>query len=848
MAAVMSMHTGMHFPFYEGGATSSIVPKQFPCAINGHPYMQDLRLYSRRMLPVTSEPIDQSDEPGEQTLNREGPWPRSQQRWDLGAGQDFFDEKGDSSRRRWRASKGANPFDTERALCHHRTVEQVVSDTASNWQVLNTGTHIYVAYGSRIICATLADWRNGNLMALATDTTLGPVTDMATDGAFVYVACEGFGLERTPNGTTVLAAFGVLQPHLVEYVNGRLIAATAAALYEIDSTGAKAGGIDLRADTRTGARWTAIAGSPKAIFAALNINGNGETYATLLDENTGGLLPMRWAGGVQASETINCMFFYRTIMAIGTSVGLRLAIASEAGSLETLEAIEVAGGVTCIDALARYLWFSWSNFDQLSTGLGRADLATNTSELTIIPAYASDLMAVGGSVNLLAASGLTTPHHADFALTGDQGFWFAGALTDWSSGVQTLVSKYGASGQRQAKLTINATGNLIFTWSPNGTTELSATSASAVGFANGAFGYARAWIDVDNGAAGRTVTFQTSADGVIWTNLGAPVTTAGVTSVFVATGAPLRVGINGSLTEPAIGSVRHAGYFSGIPGVNAVVVANPSLIGARHLMGLTTTPNTFTDAKAKVWSFLGTSVVTSNAAVQGIVAAVGVIPGDTPTAAPFPIFAVAGLGLFRASHSYVPEFTLDTGWIRFGTLHDKIFSGVTVGTDPITGQIAVLATTSNGVGTALGASTGSGGTHHEFSDVTVRDDRAELRFISTAQDNTHAPCIRFWQLWAMVFPKRSEEISVCLLLQTNIEDLKNAKQHQHPLQEFQYLQNLRNSTTWITYQEGSTTELVRVDNVGIDEGDVTAWMQARHTDHGFWLEPKVRVRMITKES
>src|SRR5690606_13922209 len=105
----LSLNATFNEPFYTGSPASTLVPSVFPVAIGGHAYMTDARRHSFRTLPATSEQCGQSSEPGEASLSREGFWRRSASRFDLGAGQEFFDEEGASRRRFW-ASKGIDPW------------------------------------------------------------------------------------------------------------------------------------------------------------------------------------------------------------------------------------------------------------------------------------------------------------------------------------------------------------------------------------------------------------------------------------------------------------------------------------------------------------------------------------------------------------------------------------------------------------------------------------------------------------------------------------------------------------------------------------------------------------------
>ncbi len=106
---------------------------------------------------------------------------------------------------------------------------------------------------------------------------------------------------------------------------------------------------------------------------------------------------------------------------------------------------------------------------------------------------------------------------------------------------QVLAGKFQTtSNQCSWAWTIESFGRLKFWWSADGTTVLSATSTASI--TTGARTTLRVTIDVNNGASGNTVTFYTS-DSVTgtFTQLGAPVVTAGTTSIF-SSSAPLQVG------------------------------------------------------------------------------------------------------------------------------------------------------------------------------------------------------------------------------------------------------------------------------------------------------------------
>src|SRR5690606_25460107 len=222
-----------------------------------------------------------------------------------------------------------------------------------------------------------------------------PITDVTTDGDRIYIARGATnGILVMDVGGNSATAFGSETPDLVEYVNGRLMAAEGNELYELAADGTVVGGSALMTDPRTDAKWVAITGTPQAIFAAVNAGDVAEVYATTVDDQSGALLPPTYAGGLPWGETIRCMAAYPpgNLVVIGTDRGIRVAIADGA-QLLIGERIDIDGGVNDVDLRDRFCWFTWSNVRIGATGLGRLDLSRSISDATFVPAWAEDLAA-----------------------------------------------------------------------------------------------------------------------------------------------------------------------------------------------------------------------------------------------------------------------------------------------------------------------------------------------------------------------------------------------------------------------------------------------------------------------
>lgn len=170
-----------------------------------------------------------------------------------------------------------------------------------------------------------------------------------------------------------------------------------------------------------------------------------------------------------------------------------------------------------------------------------------------------------------------------------------------------LIGKYNQTGdQRSWAFTLEKDGKLRLYWTTAGTsaTIVSATSTVAVTLADARLAL-RVTLDVDAGAANKTVTFYTS-DTISgsWTILGSAVTTAGTTSVFSGT-APLQVGalVNSAGTAvafsdavvPVRGRIYRAQVYQGIAGtLRADMNAGAQTAGATSWSDGLGTPNTWT--------------------------------------------------------------------------------------------------------------------------------------------------------------------------------------------------------------------------------------------------------------
>lgn len=189
----------------------------------------------------------------------------------------------------------------------------------------------------------------------------------------------------------------------------------------------------------------------------------------------------------------------------------------------------------------------------------------------------------------------TTPDTAALDITGDIDVRVDLAPDLWKgAGIgYELIGKYVLTGdQRSWRLMVTGEGELLFTWSPTGTSTILEHRSPQIPILRERQAI-RATLDVNNGLGGYTLTYYVaeSLTGT-WHQFGQTVTTSGTTSIFSST-APLEVG-----DIAAIGFTNHERRIYGAEVRNSAgtVVANPSFSG--QAVGTTA----FSDATGKTWT------------------------------------------------------------------------------------------------------------------------------------------------------------------------------------------------------------------------------------------------------
>ena len=385
-------------PFFTGGGLSALVPAVYPVAINGRPYMIDekpetyLAAWQHETIPLLRAQSDDSSSPAERSLNPQGLWRRAQDSWHHGAGQVYRDRDEAADPYRFRSSKGVDPW-TRYQFSPLPDTAISKSGAGTNQFVVTTGTRAYFADTDDLYWSTdLVSW------TAVTGYTGGTITSITSDGFNVYFT-DGVDIWTTNQGTGAATDADNTNATLLRYVKGRLMVAVGSELQNIPVLNAAA--TMTYTHLNTAFTWVDCCEGNGHIYAAGFSGDKSVIYRTAVKADGTALdLPIA-AGALPDGEIVRAIQGYLGFIWIGSDLGVRFAEVNTQGDLTIGPLIETPAAVKAFEAQARFMWFGWTAYDAVSTGLGRMDL----TEFVGIdqPAYASDLMVTGqGAVTSIA--------------------------------------------------------------------------------------------------------------------------------------------------------------------------------------------------------------------------------------------------------------------------------------------------------------------------------------------------------------------------------------------------------------------------------------------------------------
>lgn len=380
--------------------STNLVPSIFPIAIDGLPYNLDFNnpsggnFYRRDSVALLRTQADSARTAGESSVSPEIFWRRSFDSWHQGAGQTHADRE-TSSPYRFRSSKGMDVWTKGELKALNDVVAQNTfpGDPApapnENIGLAVAGSRLYAFNATKTYFTSETDtswaWTE------VTDTPANAPAGIASDGKNVWIAHTD-AIWKTDTSSTAATTFANPPAGTwtgIWFNKGKLFASTSdGKVHTISGAGIVTNVIDR---STLGFTWTASTGVGGYHYFA-GYNGDKSTIfkVTLTAEGTA-LAAGIVAGELPDDEKVLHLDAYLGYLIIGTNKGVRFANTDANGYITIGGLIETGQPVYCSEGQDRFVWFGWGNYDDVSSGLGRMDLAEFTATLT--PAYASDLMA-----------------------------------------------------------------------------------------------------------------------------------------------------------------------------------------------------------------------------------------------------------------------------------------------------------------------------------------------------------------------------------------------------------------------------------------------------------------------
>ena len=392
------------------GATNySATGEAYDIAIAGLPFFllnSDEAPYRRVTAQYRKQQIDQSREPGEQTLT--GWWLRSQSSFHLGAGIKFFEPVQEESLRfQYTESKGVDVWTRGQATLLNDTASFYAGAAPAQLIGVNDGTNdcIYVTDGSALKKITTG----GTATTITQAGTASTIYSLTTDGSNYYfingTKVHKGSVGATPADSEIYNTPGVTRA-TIRYVKQRLILAIGNVLYELNANATGSAALPTALYTHPNANWvwSSIAEGPQAIYVSgYDPNGTSSSvFKISLDTTTANSLGFPTLEtptviiDMPEGERINDFDVYLGVYAVlATNLGFRVGIADTNGDVQY-------GPLLFKDAPCNAIAFR-DNFAYLSSkvdgeaGLVRVDLSTTVLGNSLFFPWAWDLVAAGTS-------------------------------------------------------------------------------------------------------------------------------------------------------------------------------------------------------------------------------------------------------------------------------------------------------------------------------------------------------------------------------------------------------------------------------------------------------------------
>ena len=406
----------------------------------------DEQPYRRVTAQYRKQQIDQTREPGEQTLT--GWWVRSQSSFHLGAGIKYFEPiQEESLRFQYTESKGLDVWTRGQATLLNDTVRAEPA-TASNLflfgakDTTNNVDAIVFTEGPDLKKLTMSgDTPTVSTYTLVTSPHTLDFKALTSDGSR-YFAADNARIHRgnifgTTSDGHIYDLGGPVTTVVLRYAKQRLLAGVDRDLYELDSNKATTAGghalpTELYQHPNPSWIWTTISEGPAAFYVGGYAGSQSSLYKITLDTATPNALGFPTLEtptvvvDLPEGEILNAFDVYLgTFGVLCTNKGVRVSVLSADG--------DVSYGPLLLETECKSVTFK-DKFAYVTTlqdgesGLIRIDLSQPVIPNSLVFAYAWDICATGQSANPISTDFLGSTDRVVFGIPGD-GIWIESAST-----------------------------------------------------------------------------------------------------------------------------------------------------------------------------------------------------------------------------------------------------------------------------------------------------------------------------------------------------------------------------------------------------------------------------------
>jgi hypothetical protein len=773
----------------------SDVPLVYPCSIAGHPYQIDLSKLRMTTMQVRRVALDDSVEPGEQSLNAAGVWPRAQDNWFLGAGQLFLDNRfafetiythtgeAPSVRTRFWRSKGVY-INQEGNLSLQPAQILKYASVAQNCQVLACGSYVYVVDGVNLYWTDDPTPGSPNWIGPVGGGAAHNITDITTDGSRVWVACGQDGIYVTSQGTTTWSR--AARPAALTSPTGTLATVQSSGVvsafllpsvkYTYSITAVDSFGNETNVDPSSGSSTVTSASPATPVLISWNgapVGQNPASYNIYRSENGG-----------------------HNIL-LGNELAATPSWTDYGQSVPVYQAPPQANHTGSNDYAATGIWYC-SGYLIGSTGPDLVNILANGTAQFIYEHPATSFV-------FTFAFSTPTAIHVGGSANGQS---FIGAIQpDSQTQGANLAPPYTAS--------VLPIGEVPYAFAYNAGSIVMATSAGIrTGTAPDSTGVFDINPCITDAAPVLCLAAWQNYCYYGWSNFNIAYDQPGIPDPDVFTSGP---------TVSGLGKLDLSQYTAlGVP-----VYATDAMVADTDSAGIDGQP-----------AFMPVTSVTIAAAGQTA------LNGSTG----LPFFSVQGAGVYGpSSTAYVPSGWVEAGWTRYSTLEPKILCRADVLHEPLAiGTSVELDIFDEWGNKSVGGiskvpDTTGPGTYFQLDRQVGNKFMPVITLYANAGQST--PVLHEWVIYGMVVPIRQDEWMLPIRLFSRVNDLTaggGQPHYQDTFAEFLFLKQLEASGTPVNVEIGGLTQVCYIDQIQVSGERDTAWNDLRT-----FPETTVVVKVIT---